>query len=266
MLSASRCITNLQEALPRSQTILVEAVPVLLQKLKRIEYIDVAEQALVILEVISRRNAKSILSAAGVQAVISHVDFFSLATQRISFQIAANCAGFVTNSDFHLVQDSIADLTQRLNMDVSALWYLLLNTNCLYPQDKRCVESICLFFNRLIENVRYFPTRLRQLAGTHHELLRVFQQLASFHCCCCRHLTLTRRRLAALNAANEDQLGRVREPTQVAALHVHELWRPRCRPLRDGLQAHAAHSSARLREALGADCVRDGQSTVAAAA
>ena len=44
MLSASRCITNLQEALPRAQSVLVEAVPVLLQKLKRIEYIGEAKK------------------------------------------------------------------------------------------------------------------------------------------------------------------------------------------------------------------------------
>ncbi|KAI6173302.1 Thyroid hormone receptor interactor 12 [Aphelenchoides besseyi] len=149
MLSASRCITNLQEALPRSYSFLVEAVPV-------------AEQSLFILEVISRRNAKNILTASGVQAVISHVDFFSLPTQRLAFQIAANCASFVTPSEFHLAQDCLADLTQRLNMD-----------------DKRCVESICSFFNRLIENMRFHPHRLRQIAGKNHELLRVFQQLLS---------------------------------------------------------------------------------------
>jgi E3 ubiquitin-protein ligase TRIP12 len=119
MLSAARCISNLQEALPRSHTILVEAIPILLQKLKRIEYIDVAEQSLVILEVISRRNAKNILASSGIQSVISHVDFFSLPTQRLAFQIAANCASYVTNTDFHFVQDCIGDLTQRLSMDVS---------------------------------------------------------------------------------------------------------------------------------------------------
>lgn len=159
-MSASRCISNLQEALPRSHTVLVEAIPVLLQKLKRIEYIDVAEQSLVILEVISRRNAKNILAAHGVQAVISHVDFFSLPTQRLAFQIAANCAGFVGPNDFHMVQDCLADLTQRLHVD-----------------DKRCVESICTFFNRLVENVRFFPNRLRQIAGKNQELLHVFQTL-----------------------------------------------------------------------------------------
>lgn len=123
MLSACRCLTNLQEALPRSHAVLIETIPVLLQKLKRIEYIDVAEQALVILEVISRRSAKHILASSGIQSVISHVDFFSMPTQRLAFQIAANCANYVTNSDFHLVQNVISDLTQRLNMDVSLGWH-----------------------------------------------------------------------------------------------------------------------------------------------
>lgn len=63
MLTAARCITNMQEALPRALPIITEAIPLLLQKLKRIEYIDVAEQSLIALEVMSRRNAKNILSA-----------------------------------------------------------------------------------------------------------------------------------------------------------------------------------------------------------
>lgn len=41
--------------------VLVEAIPLLLSKLKRIEYIDVAEQSLIALEVMSRRNGKQIL-------------------------------------------------------------------------------------------------------------------------------------------------------------------------------------------------------------
>lgn len=63
MLTAARCITNMQEALPRALPIITEAIPLLLQKLKRIEYIDVAEQSLIALEVMSRRNAKNILTA-----------------------------------------------------------------------------------------------------------------------------------------------------------------------------------------------------------
>jgi hypothetical protein len=37
MLTAARCITNMQEALPRAIPLLAESIPLLLQKLKRIE-------------------------------------------------------------------------------------------------------------------------------------------------------------------------------------------------------------------------------------
>lgn len=233
MLSASRCITNLQEALPRSHSVLVEAVPVLLQKLKRIEYIDVAEQSLVILEVISRRNAKNILSASGVQAVISHVDFFSMPTQRLAFQIAANCASYVTPNEFHLAQDCLADLTQRLNMDVSGRCARSFNSFAL--QDKRCVESICSFFNRLIENMRFHPQRLRQIAGKNHELLQVFQQLVSSFF----SFRAIDRLSSAGHAAALDQLGHVHQPAQIAPLHVHELRRLECRSLPPGIRPHS---------------------------
>uniref|UniRef100_A0A1I7X5R6 E3 ubiquitin-protein ligase n=1 Tax=Heterorhabditis bacteriophora TaxID=37862 RepID=A0A1I7X5R6_HETBA len=63
MLTAARCLTNLLEAVPRSQPIVVEAVPYLLEKLKRIECIDVAEQSLTALEELSKRNSKTILSS-----------------------------------------------------------------------------------------------------------------------------------------------------------------------------------------------------------
>jgi len=75
MLTAARCITNLQEALPRALPLITDAIPLLLQKLKRIEYIEIAEQSLIALEVMSRRNARNILTAvshraAGVQGTI----------------------------------------------------------------------------------------------------------------------------------------------------------------------------------------------------
>uniref|UniRef100_A0A1I7Y5W8 E3 ubiquitin-protein ligase n=1 Tax=Steinernema glaseri TaxID=37863 RepID=A0A1I7Y5W8_9BILA len=62
MLASARCITNMLEALPRSLPIIVEAVPLLLEKLKRIECIDVAEQSLIALEVMSKRNGKTIMA------------------------------------------------------------------------------------------------------------------------------------------------------------------------------------------------------------
>ncbi|CAF4890237.1 unnamed protein product, partial [Rotaria socialis] len=49
------------EALPRSAIQVVEATPILLNKLRSITSIDIAEQALTALDMISKRNAKQIL-------------------------------------------------------------------------------------------------------------------------------------------------------------------------------------------------------------
>ncbi|GMR31997.1 hypothetical protein PMAYCL1PPCAC_02192 [Pristionchus mayeri] len=164
MLTAARCLTNMLEALPRAQPVVIEAVPYLLEKLKRIECIDVAEQSLAALEVMSRRNGKNIMAAGGIAATISHIDFFPLASQRLAFSIASNCALFVSHADFHLVRDSLAELTQRM-----------INGAC--AEDKRCLDSICTLFARLIENLRSHPDKLREVAGSNHALLSNMQQL-----------------------------------------------------------------------------------------
>ena len=61
MNHACRALTYLMEALPRSTAVVVEAVPVLLQKLQVIQCMDVAEQSLTALELISRRHSKNLL-------------------------------------------------------------------------------------------------------------------------------------------------------------------------------------------------------------
>ncbi|TKR81109.1 hypothetical protein L596_015044 [Steinernema carpocapsae] len=160
MLTSARCITNMLEALPRSLPVIVEAVPLLLQKLKRIECIDVAEQSLIALEVMSKRNGKNIMTQGGIAATISHVDFFSLPSQRLAFQIAANCALYVTANDFGHVRDSLNDLTQRFSMD-----------------DKRSLESVCLLFSRLVDNLKIHPDKLREIAGEDFVFLKNVQQL-----------------------------------------------------------------------------------------
>ncbi|PAV67973.1 hypothetical protein WR25_23345 isoform F [Diploscapter pachys] len=161
MLTASRCITNLLEAMPRSHPIVIDAVPYLLEKLKRIECIDVAEQSLCALEELSKKNnAKAILTAGGIAACISHVDFFSMSSQRLAFSIASNCALYLTASEFHLVRDSLPELTERLSIE-----------------DKRCLESVCLLFYRLVENMKHYPEKLREIAGTNTRLFALVQQL-----------------------------------------------------------------------------------------
>ncbi|VDK88232.1 unnamed protein product [Litomosoides sigmodontis] len=160
MLTAARCISNMLEALPRALPVVVDTVPHLLEKLKRIECIDVAEQSLMALEVMSKRNGKTIMSAGGIAATISHIDFFSVPSQRLAFQIAANCATYVSANDFSQVRESLSDLTQRLLIE-----------------DKRCLESVCVLFCRLVDNMRNHADKLREIAGQNHALLKNVQQL-----------------------------------------------------------------------------------------
>jgi len=49
-----------------------------LAKLKRIEYIDVAEQSLIALEVMSRRNGKQILLQVNLNITIKISDYYVL--------------------------------------------------------------------------------------------------------------------------------------------------------------------------------------------
>ncbi|EPY82322.1 hypothetical protein CB1_000661013, partial [Camelus ferus] len=71
MNHACRALTYMMEALPRSSAVVVDAIPVFLEKLQVIQCIDVAEQALTALEMLSRRHSKAILQANLLQQVAS---------------------------------------------------------------------------------------------------------------------------------------------------------------------------------------------------
>lgn len=71
MNHACRALTYMMEALPRSSGVVADAVPVFLEKLQVIQCMDVAEQSLTALDMLSRRHSKTIL-----QAVCSNVNQF----------------------------------------------------------------------------------------------------------------------------------------------------------------------------------------------
>lgn len=66
MNHACRALTYMMEALPRSSAVVLDAVPVFLEKLKVIQCMDVAEQSLTALEMLSRRHSKAILQAVSL--------------------------------------------------------------------------------------------------------------------------------------------------------------------------------------------------------
>jgi len=56
----------MMEALPRSSVVVANAIPVLVEKLQVIQCMDVAEQALSALEILSKRHGKAILQAVSL--------------------------------------------------------------------------------------------------------------------------------------------------------------------------------------------------------
>lgn len=158
MNHASRALTYMMEALPRSSAVVVDAIPVFLEKLQVIQCIDVAEQALTALEMLSRRHSKAILQARGLAHCLLYLEFFSINAQRNALAIAANCCQSITPDEFHFVDDSLSLLTQRLT-----------------HQDKKSVESTCLCFARLVDNFQHEENLLQQVAS--RDLLTNIQQL-----------------------------------------------------------------------------------------
>ena len=158
MNNACRALTYMMEALPRSSAVVVDAVPAFLKKLHVIQCMDVAEQSLTALEMLSRRHAKSILQARGVSACLMYLDFFGINAQRAALSITANCCQNLHADELHFVSSSLSALAGRLTQ-----------------HDKKSVESICTAFSRLVDSFHGDPERLQEIAST--DLLANLQQL-----------------------------------------------------------------------------------------
>jgi hypothetical protein len=158
MVQACRALSYMMDALPRSSAVVAKTIPLLVEKLQVIQCMDVAEQALSALELLSRRHGKDILQAGGLNASLAYLDFFSLTTQRRALSVTANCCYSLSEEDFPLVVDAVPILTARLQR-----------------QDKKSVESCCQCFSRVVESFSSNQTILRQIVTT--ALLQNLQQL-----------------------------------------------------------------------------------------
>lgn len=148
MNHACRALTYMMESLPRSASVVVDAVPSFLEKLQVIQCMDVAEQSLTALEMLSRRHSKAILHARGVSACLTYLDFFSINAQRSALTIAANSCQNITPEEFTYIQDSLVTLSSHLT-----------------STDKKSIESIILAFSRLVEHYQNEPSILMEVAS-----------------------------------------------------------------------------------------------------
>ena len=159
MHHACRALTYMMEALPRSSAVVVDAVPVFLEKLQVINCMDVAEQSLQALEMLSKSHSKAILHAGGISSCLMFLDFFSMPAQRAALAVTANACQNLNSDEFHYVRDSLEQLSSRLSQ-----------------QDRKSAESTCLAFCRLVDNFQMDERVLKEIAA--QGLLTSIQQLS----------------------------------------------------------------------------------------
>ncbi|EIE76075.1 hypothetical protein RO3G_00779 [Rhizopus delemar RA 99-880] len=139
MLLACRCISNLLDAMPTAATSIVfhGGIKVLCQKLKSIQYIDLAEQALCALEKISAQVPRAVVHESGLSASLMYFDFFSVHAQRTALRTASNC---LRNID----QESFLQVTEVTPTLMNAMSY----------SDRTVVELTCVCWVRISESYR----------------------------------------------------------------------------------------------------------------
>ncbi|CEG68858.1 hypothetical protein RMATCC62417_05031 [Rhizopus microsporus] len=139
MLLACRCISNLLDALPTAATSIVfhGGIKVLCQKLKSIQYIDLAEQALCALEKISAQVPRAVVHEGGLGASLMYFDFFSVHAQRTALRTASNCLRGIDQESF----SQVTEVTPTL-------------MNAMSYSDRTVVELTCLCWVRISESYR----------------------------------------------------------------------------------------------------------------
>ena len=115
MLYSCRALTHMMEALPNSQRAVVQSgcVDVLCAKLMSIEYIDLAEQALLALGKLAESHGRSLFRSGGLMAVLSYLDFFPTGVQRQAISTAAAMCRQASPDCFGMVKDAVANLTGK---------------------------------------------------------------------------------------------------------------------------------------------------------
>ncbi|SCU89670.1 LANO_0D05930g1_1 [Lachancea nothofagi CBS 11611] len=109
-----RCLYNLFEVNPDIVAVAVEhgVIGTLHEKLLEISYIDLAEQVLETLEIVSKLHGREILEAGSLLACLQYLDFFTSHAQKKSIIIVVNSCARIRIQDFEKVADVVPVLKQ----------------------------------------------------------------------------------------------------------------------------------------------------------
>lgn len=126
---ACRSLAYMIEALPESSNCMVRrgVVPLLVQKLREITFIDLAEQVQQTLEKLAATHPAVVVREGGMLAAVQFLDFFSIYVQRTALHTVAQCVRRVTPGP----------MTKRV-MEIAPILAQVLTYS-----DGRIVESAC---------------------------------------------------------------------------------------------------------------------------
>ncbi|KAI9205551.1 uncharacterized protein BJ171DRAFT_423045, partial [Polychytrium aggregatum] len=138
ILLTCRCLSNLIEALPSSTIHILHhgGVKILVSKLMEVEFIDLAEQVLSVLEKVSVDYPSPIIQANGLCAVLQYIDFFNIHVQRTAVTIAANACREPSTPDqiYSMIRD-VMPIVERL----------------LAYSDHKLVEQVAKMLGRIVD-------------------------------------------------------------------------------------------------------------------
>ncbi|KAG7833381.1 hypothetical protein KL943_004246 [Ogataea angusta] len=148
-LVSCRCLYNLLEVNVDAvhDAVAAGAIEALQSKLLEISYIDLAEQALQTLEMISRDCGRDILMKNCLPACLMYLDFFTIHAQRKALSIAANSLKYVPKSKFDDVRE-VFPIIERVAIEYS---------------DSTSVESAWLAISRVVKSFEKEPSLLESL-------------------------------------------------------------------------------------------------------
>ncbi|KAL8152697.1 hypothetical protein V2J09_010457 [Rumex salicifolius] len=148
MLLSIRAITYLCDVYPRASAFLVkyEILPALCQRLTAIEYLDVAEQCLQALEMISHDQPIPCMQSGAIMAVLGFIDFFSTILQRSALSTVVNICRKLPSECPAPIIEAVPRLCELLHYE-----------------DKQLVENVVTCLLKIVERVKDSPDMLNEL-------------------------------------------------------------------------------------------------------
>ncbi|KAJ3349929.1 Ubiquitin fusion degradation protein 4 [Entophlyctis luteolus] len=160
MLLACRCLSNLLEANPSANSVFVQCsgVKIMVEKLRRIEYIELAEQVLAVLEKICIDHPFAVVKENGLLACLQYLDFFGLHAQRQAIGIVAkSCNGL---GSFVADSERTRDTFSKIQEIIPILESVLTSNG-----DSRLIDNCVSTIDSIVTWTHSDPVSLEAVAG-----------------------------------------------------------------------------------------------------